>query len=262
MIYKDPKKAKKKGFGSKKSTPNDNNANNNNANNNNVNITNNNHNNKININNNINNNNINNNNNNNDNDNNNKYDNNNDNTTGNAGVPTPRRKDPPISHKRLPKDPSTKIPMDTHVKWVIDSKNIDRQMLLLEQDLEISNKRKDQWGKELKSSCISPRNNNTNSYNNFGTRVRKDPHTSGPILFNKSHHNEHGIHNQKWNKDTELIDKDHRAKPQNKPDKGHESFQNLQHQIKNNSGNKNSSNSIQIMRNTSLIIRSESAIFD
>ena len=250
MIYKDPKKDKKKGFGIKKPAPTNtvptnttNTTNVNNTNNSNkidINYSNNNKNDNYNINNNNNN-------------------NNNDNTIVNVGVPTPRRKDPPISHKRLPKDPTTKIPIDTHIKWVIDSKNIDRQMLILEQDLEISNKRKDQWGKEQKrSSCISPRNNN-----NFGTRIRKDTNTSGPILFNKSNHNEHGIHNQKWNKDTELIDKEQRAKPQNKPDKGHESFQNLQQQIKTNNNNKNNNNnSIQIMRNTSLILRSESAIFD
>jgi len=199
---------------------------------------------------------------NNNNDNNNNDNKNNDNNINAVGVPTPRRKDPPISYKRLPKDPTTKIPTDIHVKWVIDSKNLDRQMLILQQDLEISNKRKDKWGKEQKSSCLSPRNNNNNHNNNFGTRVRKD-HTSGPILFNKSNHNENGIHNHRWNKDTELIDKEERAKPHEPVDsKSHEKFVVLQQQIKSNNKSSNSNNSIQIMRASSLILRTESAIFD
>lgn len=164
-------------------------------------------------------------------------------------LPTPRRKDPPISHKRLPKDPLTKIPTDNHVKWVTDSKNLDREMLLIQQDLDISNKRKDQWGKEQKMVIISPRNNSNNN-NNFGTRVRSYP--------GAANNTDLGIHDQRWNKDTELIDKLARAKPEHKPNKDHESFQN---QIKN--GNKNdNNNSIQIMRNNSLILRTESAIFD
>ena len=198
----------------------------------------------------------------NNNDNNNNDNKNNDNNINAVGVPTPRRKDPPISYKRLPKDPTTKIPTDNHVKWVIDSKNLDRQMLILQQDLEISNKRKDKWGKEQKSSCLSPRNNNNNHINNFGTRVRKDPHTSGPILFNKSNHNDNGIHNQRWNKDTELIDNE-RAKPHQPTDsKSHEKFVILQQQIKSNNNKSSHSNSIQILRNSSLILRTESAIFD
>ena len=198
------------------------------------------------------------------NNNNNNNDKNNDNNINAVGVPTPRRKDPPISHKRLPKDPMTKIPTDNHVKWVIDSKNLDRQMLILQQDLEISNKRKDKWGKEQKSSCLSPRSNNNNNHNNnFGTRVRKDPHTSGPILFNKSNHNEYGIHNHRWNKDTELIDKGERAKPTQPLDgKSHEKFVVLQQQIKSNNKSSHSNNSIQIMRNSSFMLRTESAIFD
>jgi len=185
----------------------------------------------------------------------------NDDNIGNVGVPTPRRSYPPLSLKRIPQHPSTKIKTDTHEKWVIDSKNLDRHMLLLQQDLEISNKRKDEWGKEQKNACLSPRNY---SNNNFGTRVRKDPNTSGPILYtNRPIIMENGIHDKKWNKDSELIDKEDRAKPQQKADRGHESFQILQKQIKSsNKIDNNPNDKIQILRNSSLIIRTESAIFD
>ena len=189
----------------------------------------------------------------NDNDNNKKK---NDDNIDQVGVPTPRRSYPPLSLKRLPQHPSTKIKAEKLEKWVINT-NVDRQMLLLEQDLEISNKRKDKWGKEQKNSCLSPRANSNN--NNFGTRVRKDPNTSGPILYNRPKIMENGIHDKKWNKDTELIDKEARAKPQQKHDRGHESFQNLQKQLK---SIKKIDDSIQILRNSSLIIRTESTIFD